>query len=263
MLEKLDVIFRGDMTNRFIGFKSDIEEDFREKMLLYNNIPGYLAMNVKYEDGEKIYCYDISGKKSVAEVLGEKAVDKQFLHMLFSELEGIFLRGKGYMFEEDNYCIHPDALFISDDDRVGVCYVPGYERNVHMQLEEMAEYLMDRVDSEDKESVYAVYRICTALREPNCTFATLLLLIENSDRNIKEIDNEVSESIKNADGIREEAEKGSGQAEVRTSGILEKLSERILNKEENENNKEEERKNLISMAMAVCFILAVVYFVVF
>ncbi len=263
MLEKLDVIFRGDMTNRFIGFKSDAEEDFREKMLLYNSIPGYLPMNVRSEDGEKIYCYNISGKKSVAEVLGEKTVDKQFLHMLISELEGIFIRGKGYMFEEDNYCIHPDAVFISDDDRVGVCYVPGYERNVHMQLEEMAEYLMDRVDSEDKESVYSVYRICTALREPNCTFSTLLSIIENSDCKIKEIDNEISESIKNMDCGGSEEEEERETAEIKTVGLFDRLSGKILNRDENEDNKEEDRKSLISMAMAACFVLAVVYFVVF
>ncbi len=260
MLEKLDVVFRGDMTNRFIGFISDTEEDFREKMLLYNSIPGYLPMNVRYENGEKLYCYNISGKKSITEMLGEKPVDKQFLHLLISELEGIFIRGKRYMFEEDNYCIHPDAVFVSDDDRIGVCYVPGYERNVHMQLEEIAEYLMDRVDPENKESVYSVYRICTALKEPNCTFAALLSIIEDSDRKIREMDNEISESIKNVvDDKKEDVIEEIQSEKIKKSGFFEELTEKIMNKEK----KEDDKKNMASMAMAVCFVLVVIYFVVF
>lgn len=179
MLDSLNADYVGNMTDRFICFRTEkIYEDFREKMLIYNNIGGHLGLSIAYEGQDKIYRYNISGRKSLREVLKEQHMSEAFLMHLLKELEKVFVRGKSYMLEEENYIIHPDGLFINPEGQLGVCYLPGYGKSVQEQLCALLGYLMDCVDVNDKQGVYAVYSSIVSAREGNCTFGSLIEALE-------------------------------------------------------------------------------------
>ncbi len=201
MLDSLNASYMGDMTERYICFPADIiYEDFREKMLIYNNIGGHLRMSIIYDDNEKIYRYNISGRKSLREVLKEQHMSDLLLKHLLMELERIFIRGKSYMLEEENYVIHPDGMFFSPEGQMGVCYLPGYGKPIHEQLCALLGYMMDCVDVNDKQSVYAVYSSIVLVREGNCTFGSLIELLQKS----KEAQNNTDNSMSKVEGVAEE-----------------------------------------------------------
>ena len=192
MLENLNADYMGDMTERFICFKAESPyEDFREKMLIHNNIGGHLNLNIISEGVDKIYRYDISGRKSLREVLKDQHLNDAFLIHFLRELERIFRRGKSYMLDEDDYILHPDGVFLDSEGQLWVCYLPGYGKTILEQLCVLLGYMMDCVDVNDKQSVYAVYSAIVTVREGNCTFGSLIEALEKGIATQNDIEREL------------------------------------------------------------------------
>ncbi len=177
MLENVNPEYSGDMSRRYMVFEADGESDFRLKMLCENEIPGFLNASF-FDDGYmKKLGYDISGKTSLSEKLAENAPDVSLLYLLLSEMEKIFIRGRNYMFEEDDYVIHPDTVFFSETG-IQLCYLPGFSRNFRSQLLALLEYLMNLIDIRNQEDVVCYYSAFVSAKDDNCTFKSLLLGIE-------------------------------------------------------------------------------------
>lgn len=245
MLENLNATYDGDMTIRFICFESVSEdEDFREKMLLHNCIGGHLPLSIVFENNRKIYRYDVSGRKSLRDFFGEKCVTEDFLVKLLAELERIFLRGKSYMFSEGNYILHPDAIFLGADGQIGLCYLPGYEKDIQEQLCELLVFLMNCVDVSDRRSVYGVYSTFAAVREGNCTFASLILALKRNGNNIpKEFDEDVNSKEEMVDNSEKKGDAGGkeGKKFRMNSGF---------------------KRQVGSVVVLISFIILIVYFLI-
>ena len=183
MLENINLEYSGDMSERYMVFdKEDEEGDFREKMLCENEIPGFLSARLFADETRKRIGYDISGRISLSERLADCPADVSLLNTLLSETEKIFIRGRNYMFEEDDYVIHPDTIFFGPEGGLMLCYLPGYNRNFRGQLCSLLEYLMNMIDLKEQESVVAYYTTYVAAKDENCTFKSLLQGIERVGR---------------------------------------------------------------------------------
>jgi hypothetical protein len=247
MLENLDINYCGDMTTRFMYFKAFDYSDFREKMLSSNEIGGHLRLMVQNHAEEKLYFYDISSKKSLREYIQERNINIAFLKRLLEDLERAFLNGKSYMLDENNYCIHPDTLYFNDLGQAFLCYQPGYDCDIHEQLCSLFEFIIDRVDLNDRKSVYVAYRITSAVKEENCTFQTLLSILKESEPEQSEEDGILNNSNDN---------------EFLYSKAIMKYREKENKESFTEDRKLAHYKQLLGRAaVGICFILVVIYFV--
>ena len=181
MLRNLNPEYAGSMTERYMIFRKSTEsDDFRDKMQQNNRISGMLDLSICDDEEDKLYRYDISGCRSLDDVLKEKAVDGLFLEKLLADMEKIIIRGKSYMFDEDNYIIHPSAIYYSAEGSLRLCYLSGYEQNLKEQLCSLLSYFLNLIDVNDKESVYIYYTTYMLAKEDNCTFSSLIASIEKA-----------------------------------------------------------------------------------
>jgi hypothetical protein len=248
MLENLDINYCGDMTTRFMYFKTSDYSDFREKMLSANEIGGHLRLTVQNNAEEKLYLYDISSKKSLREYIQERSINIIFLKRLLEDLERAFLNGKSFMLDENNYCIHPDTVYFNDLGQAFLCYQPGYDCDIHEQLCSLFEFIIDRVDLNDRKSVYAAYRITSAVKEENCTFQTLLSLLKEGESEQLEEKGGISNNINENDFLYSKA--------------IMKYRDRENKEEFKEDEKLSQYRQLLGKAaVGICFILVVIYFI--
>lgn len=246
MIENLNAEYEGSMTVRYICFRArESYEDFREKMLTNNTIGGYLSLNVENRDGEKIYKYDISGKKAVSEILSEKNVTEDFLIQFLKELERILLNGKGFMFDENDLILHPDAIYVSPEGHISVCCLPGYEKNLQEQLCSLLRYFMNCVDISDRRSVYAVYSSYVAAGDENCTFGSLIRFLE-SNKELPELYEPESGEQRNRKAELTEADGKQAEESFGTSGFY--LSGK-------------RKRQLSGLALAAAFLMIMLYFI--
>lgn len=135
-----------------------IEDSYIEKMLLHNQGEGRLEFSKQQKEGEEYYCYKITGKKALHSVysmmtIGERQI-RSILQQIFATLEN----GKEYLLSEEDFVLSPNYIFATFPQMdMELCYVPGYGIPLKEQLEGLFEYLLNRVDYEDKKAVELLY----------------------------------------------------------------------------------------------------------
>lgn len=179
MIENLDFTYKGDMTGRFICFNAGGGvADFRENMLVHNSIGGHLSLSIEEEADKRKYCYNISGKKSLRELVNEKKATASFVRDMLKSFERCMLEGKPYMLEESGYLLHPDTIFFNETDMIYLCYLPGECKDIHDQLSDLMTYILDNVEMTDSRSVYLLYLVSSAAKDANVTFGSLYNMLD-------------------------------------------------------------------------------------
>ena len=79
---------------------------------------------------------------------------RSILKQLFETLEN----GREYLLCEEDFVLSPNYIFATFPQmELEFCYVPGYGVPLREQLEGLFEYLLNRVDYEDKSAVNLLY----------------------------------------------------------------------------------------------------------
>lgn len=160
-------------------------ESYEEKMIRCNPDGGWLAFSRQSKDGEEYLCYKVTGKKALNSIyaalpMGERQI-RSILGQLFATLE----KGREYLLSEDDFVLAPNYIFATlPHMTLEFCYVPGYGIPLQNQLEGLFEYLLNRVDYEDKPAVnlvYDCYMFC--MRQKGGLAEIKKLLAENMKNN--------------------------------------------------------------------------------
>lgn len=156
----MQVEYRKEWMDTYLWVRPEClaEESYVEQMLIHNPGEGRLEFSRQEKDGEVYFCYKITGKKALNSIyavvpIGERQI-RGILGQLFSALE----KGKEYLLSEEDFVLSPKYIFATFPQmELEFCYVPGYGVPLKAQLEGLFEYLLNRVDYEDKPAVNLLY----------------------------------------------------------------------------------------------------------
>lgn len=133
-------------------------ESYEELMIKYNPGGERLEFSRQEKDGEEYFCYKVTGKKALNSIyavmpIGERQI-RSILGQLFTALE----ESREYLLAEEDFVLSPNYIFATlPQMTLEFCYVPGYGVPLREQLEGLFEYLLNRVDYEDKLAVNLLY----------------------------------------------------------------------------------------------------------
>ncbi len=140
------------------------ESCFEEEMIRHNPGEGRLEFFRQYQNGEEAYCYKITGKKALSSIYAALPIRERQLRSVLIQLLDTLATGKEYLLTEEDFLLSPQYMFAEFPEmKLFLCYVPGYGVPVKNQLEGLFEYLLNRVDYEDKvavELLYDCYMFC-------------------------------------------------------------------------------------------------------
>ncbi|MBO5353758.1 MAG: FHA domain-containing protein [Lachnospiraceae bacterium] len=167
------------------------EHEFEEQMLLHNPGEGRLEFLKQEQEGEEYFCYKVTGKKALSSIyavmaIGERQIRK-ILHQIFSILES----GREYLLTEEDFVLSPNYIFAAFPQMtLELCYVPGYGVPLQEQLEGLFEYLLNRVDYEDKQAVSLLYDCYMFCVQEKGGLPEIKKRLEKEDQKEKEEDTE-------------------------------------------------------------------------
>ena len=152
------------------------EKDFALRMLRENIAEGFLPIELRRMDGKALLYYNISGRQNMEIMYAERPVgQKEFqtfmwhLHEAIECSRELFLPGNGI-------CLEPSTIFWNlGTQKWEFTYIPGRdggeESDIQKEREQLAEFLVMRVDYEDKKLTEMVYRfyeeICAGRMYPD------------------------------------------------------------------------------------------------
>ena len=141
-----------------------VEINFEEQMLNCNPGGGRLDFFRQEQDGEEYFCYKVTGKKALNSIYAVMPIGERQIRALLGQLFAVLEDGRELLLSEENFVLSPGYIFATFPQMVyEFCYVPGYGVPLRQQLEGLFEYLLNRVDYEDKPAVdllYDCYMFC-------------------------------------------------------------------------------------------------------
>lgn len=167
----MEILYQRELNRNYMILPlSGQEENYEQKMLLDNSIAGLLPVSIRKVNGNAYYYYDIHSKQSIQTIFEHKLFDRETLIQLFRGIMKVWEELHHYLLSPENLFLKPECVYMNlETGETSFCFYPE-ERVGKETFEELAEFLIDRVNhGEDDAKVlaYAYYeKVCTGEYNP-------------------------------------------------------------------------------------------------
>lgn len=129
-------------------------------MFHYNEIPYFLKMDIQRQDTGLRFQYDITGKRSLEQLLEYKQLDYELLQMILKSFDQACMQAEDFMLDENDILLQPDLIFADHNiERMSYCYLPGHEKDICTQFQKLMEYLLQLLDHKDETALQLAYGV--------------------------------------------------------------------------------------------------------
>lgn len=177
----MEAVYKKDLYNNYLVLPKDDEcdeETYCVHMLQANSIEGIIKPELRTIDNRVLYYYDIKSKQSIETIYVKNSINYEQIKKLFINLVDLIGQSYEFLLNENDLVLEPEYIFIAHaTGRVNVCYLPGYNNDIRKQLATLIEYIMNKVEYDDKEAVLYVYNLYTVCRDEGFSFDNLISAI--------------------------------------------------------------------------------------
>ena len=169
------------------------KENFAERMLLLAHPPGLLPFKLYQEEPERKYSYEISGRKSLAALCAEEALEAEQIRGLLRSLYRCCEEMEQYLLKPDELCLGPGFMYLGKEGWA-FCCLPDHEESLALQLQVLSRYFLRKCNHDDPETAYLAYELFHLCHEDNTTFPQILELIGQEEGTKEEQEKEKAPS---------------------------------------------------------------------
>ncbi len=141
-----------------LPFFGGAEEAYKIKMLENNPTPGILAPEI-FVEAESCDCrFDIGGRKPMDLVFRTLCIDLRNLITILNSFVSACEAAAELMLDPGDLVLKPEYVFVDITDyKAAFPYLPGLGKKGTKQTESFFEYMLNRVDYDDKKAVALLY----------------------------------------------------------------------------------------------------------
>ncbi len=134
------------------------DDEYKIKMLENNDTARLLGLGISNENGENCCRYPIGGTKAMELVFRTLTIDLTRLVAILNSFVEVFKEVSELLLEPDDLVLLPEYVFINITEyNASFVYLPGYGRNIKEQTETFFEFMLNRVDYDDRRAVTLLY----------------------------------------------------------------------------------------------------------
>ena len=164
--ENLQVDYRRDLYSNCLVLSEEQQPDlssYQVRMLMANELKGFLTCKVHQMDGKLLFYYDITSRQSLETIFEHQKISCGVLEKILSSMVDGLNTVKSFLLSMDGFLLDPRFIYMSPDrEQVWFCYLPGNPEPLARQLREFSEFLLPRLDNSDRRGVvmgYAFYQL--------------------------------------------------------------------------------------------------------
>lgn len=150
-------------------------EAYELLMLLNNEVPGLLQLQIIINEGKIEYWYEITGMTALEGKLGAETLRAGEMRCL---IENIFDMNRGldnYLLDGENICYLPEMVYYDRSlKKYRFCYLPGSRADDSLRLPQLMEYLLTKIDHTDSAAVTMGYTLYEKSMQESCSLQELL-----------------------------------------------------------------------------------------
>jgi len=163
--------------NYMILEEAGIEEKdgYEIYMMEENRIPGLLKCTIQRMNQIQRFCYEITSRQSMEVLMERKRLTHGDLVQLLKGIQRAVAGAREYLLDVNHLMMSPEYMYLNVDQGVPeLCYFPYYDRPIQEQFFDLAEYLLGKLDRQDRAGVELGYEIYKMAGEENCSLEELL-----------------------------------------------------------------------------------------
>lgn len=176
-----------DGIGSYLRIVGEQEDDIGDKVFTYQDIPGFLPLEMRRINGQKEYIYDISGKLSLKKYLDRGGFSLDDIRQLFQQVFDMADRVEEYLLDGRGVVVQEDFLYLNTvtGEWEGI-YNKDNMDGIAKSVGSLLESVMEKMDQRDKDLVFFIYGMHKLTRNMDCTRHMLReYLTEDRDGNGK------------------------------------------------------------------------------
>ncbi|MDF2905076.1 MAG: hypothetical protein K0R34_397 [Herbinix sp.] len=222
----MEVEYKKDLKHNYMVVTQEEQqnESYCIRMLENQALAGLLSIQQRHMDNKTLFYYDITGKQSMINLYGKASLSYDKLKQLIGMILGTIELAYEYLLPEDDFILRPEYIYLDVvTNAPSLCFLSGFHQGIKEQMSDLLEYLMNKVDYNDKEAVLLVYRLYAVSKEEGYAFAHMYEVLHKISKTeiviqpyqsgadlqpgdrIQFVSNQRSEGKDNADNRREKS----------------------------------------------------------
>jgi hypothetical protein len=157
--------YKKDIQHHFMIIKDKDGVDtssYEIRMILANQIEGLLPCLIQQLDAQIYYYFEITAGQEFDRAYAGKKLNYQELQNLFVSLSQVLKRLRSFLLDPEHLVLDPHFLYLhAETGTYSFCYLPGYCKDMLEGFRELTEYLLPKIDHQDRDAVtlgYGIYR---------------------------------------------------------------------------------------------------------
>ena len=160
----MEVRYHREMKQNYLTITAEegTEPNYEIRMLAGNTIEGLLRFRIRKTDGRCQFCYEITSRQPLGRLLDTRTLGAEQIRNLLLGIAKTLAEMENYLLEEGRIWLDPEFIYVDPETfRPALCLVPGREGDFPREFSGFLQYLLGKVDHQDKEAVilaYGLYR---------------------------------------------------------------------------------------------------------
>ena len=157
--------YKRDMNHNYLiltGEDTINTDSYQVRMIVANVVPDLLQCRIQGIDGKFMVYYDVTSRHSMTALFENRKIGMEELQVILGGFIQVMEAMSEYLLNPCQLILEPEYIYLdAEKNNVRFCYMPGFHGEIQEQFQNLAEYLLPKLDHEDGKAVmlgYSVYR---------------------------------------------------------------------------------------------------------
>lgn len=156
-----------------------IWRNYESQMLESNVIEGLLRFQLRQNNGETRFYYEITSRQPLGRLLENRTISGEEIRRLVIGISNVLDQVERFLLREGSILLKPEYIYVEPDSfRIWLCLVPGLNLDFPEAYGKLLEYILEKADHQDKDSVVLAYGLYQETRKENYGMEDILRLLQ-------------------------------------------------------------------------------------
>lgn len=185
----MNVSYRREIKHNYMIIDPEelVWRNYESQMMESNVIDGLLKFQLRRSNGEIQFYYEITSRQPLGRLLENRTISGEEIRRLVIGISNVLDQVERFLLGEGSILLKPEYIYVDPDSfRIWLCLVPGLNLDFPEAYGKLLEYILEKVDHQDKDSVVLAYGLYQETRKENYGMGDILRLLQETPLSVSE-----------------------------------------------------------------------------